>query len=290
MIGVLGGGFGLYGHLAAIAGLGEPIDTLLRYKPIIETRSELRPFLDAIRFVETEDELMRGVSILVLARRPQDNVETAMALSRVHPDVLLVIEKPTGVDARAAAQLHAMLDAAGAHYRTPYLFLYSGWTPLVAGACTRDISIEWRFPRRQAGDSWKYDVHSGGGSLAYYFIHFLPLAILAVGSPEVRAFEVSRTDSSETVQMHVAGPEGSLKVRFEVGEVEPVFTVRVGGAEVWTGATPFGPMPERGAPDPRIPVLQEFYRKEILQRGQLPSLQLPAINLWSRLEQLSVSI
>lgn len=284
MIGVLGGGFGLYGHLAALAGLGRQVHTLRRYRPVLEARPELAPLLDRVAFVDDADELL-SAEILVLARRPQDNLALSRDYRGSSPERgMLVIEKPIAPDPVGALALHDELSRRAIEYRTPYLFLHTDWgDALVAAAAPREIDISWHFPQRNSATSWKQDVDAGGGVLGYYLIHFLPLAVLLdmTGAVDLQQGGASAHDWMEIT---ATGPGGSLRVRMELGDVEATFAVTVDGQPVWAGDGPFGPNPQRGKADTRLPVLQRFYQREVLA-GEEGSKALygPSLQLWQDL-------
>ena len=73
MIGVLGGGFGLYCHLAALSGLGKEVSTLNSYREKLASLPEGSSVLKKTSFFETERELVNNSSIVTIARRPQDH-------------------------------------------------------------------------------------------------------------------------------------------------------------------------------------------------------------------------
>lgn len=287
MIALLGGGFGLYGHLAALVGLNRPVSTLSRYRPILERRPELAPLLDRIVFEDDEDALLSDAEVVVLARRPVDNLALARALIARGKPVRLVIEKPIGPDPASALRLHEALAEAGVDYRTPYLFLHAPWSDALARPC-RELDILWRFGRRNAGDSWKYDAASGGGALAYYFIHFLPVALRWDGQARLAAFETERDGAGERLHLAMVAGDRRLDIRFELGDRPATFEVTCDGSLVTCEDSPFGPPPEPGEPDPRIPILQTFYRDEVFSgRAADTALYAPSLRLWNALEAQS---
>jgi hypothetical protein len=284
MIALLGGGFGLYGHLAALAGLDRPVATLRRYQPMITGRPELAPLLDRIVFQDDEQALLADAEIVVLARRPADNLALARSLAARETPPLLVIEKPIGPDPVAALELHEALAAAGVAYRTPYLFLHAPWTSELVEPYQR-LDIVWRFGRRNAGDSWKYDATSGGGALAYYFIHFLPVALRWDPQARLASFTTEHDEAGERLHLVMSAGARRLEIRFELGDRPATFEVTGDGVRKMTDESPFGPPPLRGEPDPRLPILQRFYRSEVFSDAAAdPALYAPSLRLWKTLE------
>ena len=67
-IGILGGGFGLYGYLPAFYNLGFDIFTLEKYSGFIKNRKDLEKLYDRINFISSEEELFNNVEYLNIAR------------------------------------------------------------------------------------------------------------------------------------------------------------------------------------------------------------------------------
>ena len=71
-IGILGGGFGIYGYLPAAVGNGWNVKLLERYRKSIQDRVELNYCLESCVFVQDESELLGSVDYLVIARIPKE--------------------------------------------------------------------------------------------------------------------------------------------------------------------------------------------------------------------------
>jgi hypothetical protein len=288
VIAILGGGFGLYGHLPAVVGLGERVSTLRRYESFLRDRPELSSLLNDVDLRETEDELLSDAKLVVLARRPADNLAMARRLLDEQRRIRFVIEKPIGPSPVEALILHDRLKAEGIPYDTPYLFLHSDWAAPLRTDDPIEADILWRFPLRNAGDSWKYSDAAGGGPLAYYFIHLLPIAALLGDEAKVTAFRYAQEQDRSTIELRMTGAKGQANFLFQVGDVAPHFAVSFGGGSNWASASPFGPMPARGEADPRIPVLRRFYASDVIpNRPGFRHLQGPALRLWRQLNSPS---
>jgi len=265
MILVLGGGFGLYGHLAALIGEGRRVATLARYRPTVEARIELAPLVDSVEWLDDEPDAIARAGTLVLARRPVDNA----LIARRWPGTRLVIEKPIAArPADADALVRPGLSV-------PYLYLHCDWFDRLAEA--GGGSIDWRIAPSPAGAGWKRDPAEGGGPLAYYFIHCAAVAeALFPGADQ--AFRIT----DKTVILESAG--GRLMQRLEITPMASSFAVKAGAATLFEGDSAFGPTPLAGAPDPRIGPLRRFYRETVFgPRTQAPAFHNAVHHLWQRM-------
>lgn len=274
---VLGGGFGLYGHTAALARMNVPVATLSRYRDEASSRPELAALIDRIDWVDDEATAIAAAGGVVLARRPVDNAATAGLLPPSCRTV--VIEKPIAPSADAADAVAACL--AGRRWAVPYLFLYTDWGMDLIGelAAGGSGTIEWTHRQAAAAGPWKAAEEAGGGPLGFYLVHIL--ALIAAALPDaVLTVELSGEDR---VAIH-AGTR--LRVRFALAPI-PAFEA------VWSGASyrsagPFGAAPVRGEPDPRIGPLQRFYHQVLDAPETLPppSLHAAVHEHWRRLAPL----
>ena len=265
MILVLGGGFGLYGHVAALAMMGCEVATLARYRPVIEGRPELAPLLDRVILVE-EAQGVRDATIVTLAQRPHDNRAAAERLAEAGFAGGLVIEKPAGPDPEAAHRLQHTLFAAGLRWAVPYLFLYADWAQQIRDAVVQsagaDVTLSWSFPQSRTSRAWKREPKAGGGSLGFYFIHCIALAEwLAEGAANSA---LSGTSSATVIELAGSVNNSHISFRFDKQCPEAHFLVRINGRAIARAATPFGALPQAGMLDPRIPLLQRFYESTVM--------------------------
>ena len=287
MISVLGGGFGLYGHLPALIDLGFPVSTLDRYRTALQARPELSCFIPQVSFVEDEEELVAQANVLVLARRPCDHFPIIQNLVQHRKDIQIVVEKPIAVNSRTAGQLHQMMIDAGIRYHVPYLFPHCRWTRAIwhtvaSRGCS--VHLEWEMDFRNPASSWKYDPGVGGGIVAYYAINFLPLMLKALGPAAL----CRRVNYVEGRHLSFVASIGDVEIlcRFAFRD-EPSFRVVINGVETFRSATPFGEPHVSALPDPRIGVLKCFYRKEVFAQKQDALNHAQLIPMWNALEDHS---
>ena len=97
--GVLGGGFGIYGWLSALSYFsGIKIFTLYKYKEKLLKRHDienLNSLIDKIKWFDNEDLLIKYAEVLIIARRPLDQVKVINKLLNQFWIGSLIIEKPT---------------------------------------------------------------------------------------------------------------------------------------------------------------------------------------------------
>lgn len=283
MILVLGSGFGLYGHLAALALEHAPVATLTRYREAAERRSELVPLLDRVLWVDDEEGALADAEMTCLVRRPADNAAIADRLCEMGIGGLLVIEKPVAPDPIGAKRLEARLGRGGRRWAVPYLFIYTDWYAQVVDRLRdgRSVRIDWSHQQSLLVRGWKQRGEDGGGALAFYFIH--ALALVEDALPGAR-LQLSDPGDAGTMRVRAEGDAGSLTVAFMLaGRMS--FEVSVEGETLFAAASPFGPVPAAGALDPRIPVLRRFYQS--VRSGDLPTpeFHIAVTRHWQRLAE-----
>jgi predicted dehydrogenase len=321
MILVVGGGFGLYGHVAALAGAGREVATLAAYRERAKARPELAHLLPRISWVDDVMVAAREVEALVLARTPGQNAELVRALMAQNSGATLVIEKPVAETPIAATALEAKLAAADRRWAVPYLFAECDWadTARVALAAGKSVEIDWGHHQSPMVRGWKREADAGGGAIAFYFIHFIALAeTLMPGCNPVFDMALDSAgvvtgcsmnlprhcEQSEAIQggarntglvglrpptAHSARNDENvaLQLSFSLGQ-EAKFRVRIDGQSTLDTATPFGPIPTAGSPDPRIPMLATFHQRVATDpQFQPPAFHSAITRHWAALEAIA---
>lgn len=265
MILVLGGGFGLYGHLAALAGMDRPVAVPARYRARLLDRPELAELDSRIKWVD-EDRALAAASHVVLARRPEDNAAMAEALIQRGYTGFLVSEKPLAPSPARSEVLGERLAAAGIDFAVPYLLLNCAWTPDVRAALaggSRRVRIDWAFRQSASAWAWKRMPDQGGGNLAFYFIHCIALAEGLLAGADYRWSYAAGGEGREKITLIAERDGAVLEIIFDQMANDTYFRIAVDDAPILLENTPFGGVPQRGVPDPRIPVLQSFYRDDV---------------------------
>jgi predicted dehydrogenase len=286
LIGVLGSGFGLYGHIPALVELGYPVKTLARYQTVLDSRSELAALRSKLKFVETEAEVLAQTVAIVLARRPQDNVQQAISLRTTSASLpTLVMEKPLASTPQGAASL--LQEFAGAQVRTPFLLRWCNWTPAlqrVLGSGGKRLAIEWGYSPSGPPSRWKANHMAGGGMLGFYFIHVIAFITFLFPQFTISRFFVEADDAGTRLELEVVAGNQAARVSFEAGGARNFFRTVVDDQVIESADTPFGPTPRAGVRDPRIDVLKRFYAQEVFGLAP-PSEQARIVALWTELRR-----
>lgn len=267
MIAVFGSGFGLYGHLPALAELGHDISVPLRYRFAFDERAELEPYRSVVHFVDNEAILLSKANLAVLARRPADNEAMARQVALFRQPPQLVIEKPPAPTPQAALELQGALEKAQVRYATPYLLEYCDWARdcknKIATGQGVEITLTWYFNSPKANKSWKAKPEYGGGPLNYYFIHLIALAGFLLGDYCLVECWTAAEGGNRKIGMVATNGPLRFTAAFCTGPADSLFSLTIDGAVVIASATPFGSVPRLGEHDPRINVLKRFYTAEV---------------------------
>ena len=186
MLGILGGGFGLYGYLPAAATLlQEPVLLLNKYKPIIDSRQELFCFKDQINWLESEEELIKTADSLVISRRPIDQ-EALVSKCLLQKNLKrIMFEKPLASSPQKAEKILAQVANSNKYCSAGFTFRYTNWAiqlkeKILNGEFPEHESIilTWHFMADHFSrnlESWKMDHTQGGGAIRFYGVHVIGL-------------------------------------------------------------------------------------------------------------------
>ena len=258
-VGILGGGFGLYGYMPACLGLGWKVHTLRRYHDIIVNRPELQSYVSQIDFHDHEESLTSTVDTLICARDPDSQEKLVKFIDRSFDHLFL--EKPLTSNAVKHIEVLDRLVAKKQNFSVGYLFSYTGWFNQVLSLASMksltNVEIEWSIKPNES--DWKFNKKSGGGLGSYYGIHFIPLIIsmgLTLGDIRVTSSEKSLFISS----LKESVIDLSIKIdllgspRFDL-TLDGVVDARTMKSSL---GSPFGDIPIKGIPDPRIGMLARY--------------------------------
>ena len=208
MLGILGGGFGLYGYLPAAAKLlQEPVLLLKKYKPIIDSRQELFSFKDQIIWLESEEELMQTADSLVISRRP---IDQEALVSRCLLEVNLkrvMFEKPLATSPEKAQKILQLMANSNKYCSVGFNFRFTNWAiqlkeKLLNGEFSEheSINLSWHFMADHFSrniESWKMDHAQGGGAIRFYGIHVIAL-LAELGYEHVESSSVLTSNSKHS--------------------------------------------------------------------------------------------
>lgn len=306
--GILGAGFGLYGHLpAAVTAGAENVVLLNRYRNVFADRSELNRFKDCVRWVETEDDLLAVCDTLVLARAPSANFRLLPACLR-HPNIQrFMIEKPPGPTPSAARAFFDQLASTSCRVSLPFRHL--GWAKSalrflrLEENAAGELNIEWSFIAhhfRGPKDTWKKRHIDGGGPLRFYGIHLIAL-LAEAGFETAESSSVTRTNCGSFVrwEAHFVRPgRASARVSVDSNIEKEIFSVTALDSQaievtsIFESKSPFGMIgngAERGrnSQDFRVASLGEVYKS--FREEDLGFMELNAglVRLWESVEHIT---
>ncbi len=204
MLGILGGGFGLYGYLpAAVELLQEPVLLLEKYKPAIDSRKELVNFKDQIIWLKSEEELMQTADSLVISRRPLDQealISNSLLLKNLKR---IMLEKPLACSPENAQKILNQIEKSNKKCSVGFTFRYTNWAKNLERAIFNDgfskpetLSLSWNFMAdhfSHNSESWKKQHTQGGGSIRFYGIHVVAL-LAEWGYDQVESSSVSNSN------------------------------------------------------------------------------------------------
>jgi predicted dehydrogenase len=181
MIGIIGSGFGLYGHLPALC-VGKQVSVLIpiRYKNTFQQRVELSSFDKFISWAKDENEVVNSCETVVIAIWPMGQPELIKKCLLSATVKNLILEKPLAVSPELSIEILEMLMVSGKNFRIMYSFIYTDWSIKITEATKKtdsyDLIIKWNFMAHHYRDSlqtWKKNHSIGGGAIRFYGIHLI---------------------------------------------------------------------------------------------------------------------
>jgi len=176
-VGILGGGFGLYGYLPAFANLEYEIFTLSKYESFVKKRADLNQYIKGINFLKEED-LINKVDYICIARNPESQYEFIVNYKNFEFNHLY-LEKPIGHNAAAYKKCLENLEIQKTKFSVFYSLTYMDWYSNIVEEIMQGIDksfqIEWKI--KQSASTWKQNSSKGGGLLKFYGIHFIKMFI-----------------------------------------------------------------------------------------------------------------
>ncbi len=179
-VGILGGGFGLYGYLPAACGIaGVQVALPERYRGTVRERAELEHLESRVHWVAADHELFTVADTLVIARRPADQVALVHAMPAHSRVRRIVLEKPIAPTPREAAALLDAIRARGLGVRAGFSMAYTSWAaalPALLHAQGGQCRVSWQFMAHHFTHDrhgWKREHQEGGAALRFYGIQLL---------------------------------------------------------------------------------------------------------------------
>jgi predicted dehydrogenase len=294
-VAILGAGFGLYGYLPALHAISCRIILPERYRATIQNRIELAYLVSSITFVQTENEAIDLADVLIVARRPIDQLGLVRGLLHRKNPHRLLLEKPLAPNPVAASALLGQLEASGKIVRVGYLFGYTDWGQQLVSRAEElrgDLQIKWLFrAHHYAVDqyNWKRAEIDGGGALRFYGIQLISL-LAALGFDQVRASSVSAKQHGEAVTWRatLANPCGArCQLEVETDAPQTTFAVTAPALGMMISRQdPFSAAPDDQ--DRRVPLLVQLCRAFLFTERATDPSDRAAIDLWRAIENVTV--
>jgi hypothetical protein len=256
-VGILGGGFGLYGYMPAFVDLGMDVFTLSRYKQELESRPELSGLLGRVKFLSTEEEIVRSIEVIAIARNPssQEKFVEGMASSFTH----LFLEKPLASSVKEQERCLEKLISLKQNFSISYLFRYCDWWSkaknLLNSTSNSSVVISWGVP--ESVNNWKSLNSEGGGIGSYYGTHLIPLIHDLGFEFEIQDF-LHESDLN-IIARNLVGSTLKIKI-FRATTQNFMIYEDLGFSKnlIYEAQTPFGDIGRKGVADSRVPVLMNY--------------------------------
>ena len=181
-IGIIGGGFGLYGYVPAAFESGLEVHTLQKYKAQIAARPDISGLFSVLHFHSDITALLAATDILALAVTPQLQEQIITEFKTELSGKRLILEKPLSKNNDSSLRLLQSLQENGSECYFGFLAPYTSWFQelshlLLDQKNTGQVKMKWQFHSAafatQKEPSWKASIGQGGGCLYFYACHLV---------------------------------------------------------------------------------------------------------------------
>ncbi len=256
-VGILGGGFGLYGYLPAFANLQFEIFTLSKYENYIKKRPDLSKYIDKVNFLNEEKELIKNVDYINIARNPESQYQFLIH-NKPYSFKHLYIEKPIAHQTIAYKKCIENFETENTSFSVFYSLTYMDWYNNIIEEIQQEIDKEytilWKI--KQKSSSWKQDISRGGGMLKFYGIHFIQMFI------DAKLTLKNITMSKNKLEINLESKNINFLTIFIESSDKNSFSVYKNKEILINSSNPFlrEIIPE--LPDPRIEILEKYIQSD----------------------------
>ena len=185
--GILGGGFGIYGWLSALKDNDEiKIHTLTKYKENIFSRDEFYNIRNKIIWDDLEDNILKNSDILIIARRPIDQLNLLRKIVINSYKCSLILEKPIAPSPDESEIILKEIKNNKNNIIINFTLNQTNWANKIIDAIKskskKKIFVKWdlmayhyKHHKKNSMLSWKAYKDAGGGALRFYCIHLVHL-------------------------------------------------------------------------------------------------------------------
>ena len=256
-VGILGGGFGLYGYLPAFANLDFEIFTLEKYERFIRKRDDLTKYIKDINFLKEED-LLSKVDYISISRNPENQYKFLVNYKDYEFNHLY-LEKPIAHNTVSYKKCIENLEIQKTNFSVFYSLTYMDWyrniIEEIMEGTNQNFKIEWKI--KQSVSTWKQDVLKGGGLLNFYGIHFFKMFIdsnLMLKNAKMSGDKLEIKLESENFN--------SLKIKIESSD-KNLFSIYKNEELQINSFNPFLKEIIPELPDPRIEIIEKYIKSNL---------------------------
>ncbi len=256
-VGILGGGFGLYGYLPAFANLDFEIFTLEKYERFIRKRADLTKYIKDINFLKEED-LLSKVDCISISRNPESQYKFLVNYKDYEFNHLY-LEKPIAHNTVSYKKCIENLEIQKTNFSVFYSLTYMDWyrniIEEIKEGANQNFKIEWKI--KQSVSTWKQDVSKGGGLLNFYGIHFFKMFIdsnLMLKNAKMSGDKLEIKLKSENFN--------SLKINIESSD-KNLFSIYKNEELQINSFNPFLKEIIPELPDPRIEIIEKYIKSNL---------------------------
>lgn len=191
MIGIIGGGFGLYGYLPAVCQYytNELVLIEKRHKCKFLKRSELSQYENRIIWKDSPDDVIDNVKILILSIPPIHVKNYLNSIINSPTIKKLIVDKPICENPYITKDFIEKIELAGIQVVSSYLFIYTKWVSNLNK--NKKYIIEWNIKNNNSQNSWKRNNTLGGGEINFYGIHLLSVIAYVFDNPNMFKFFIN---------------------------------------------------------------------------------------------------
>ncbi len=308
MTGIIGSGFGLYGHLPAIAQVDtEPILLPRRYKSKFDKRPELIQFNNRIVWTGNDEYILDNSNSIVLSIWPKGQlywVEKCLMHSNIQ---YLLLEKPIAISPQLSEALLTKLINSKVIFRVAYSFIYTKWfdeiDEILRKENVRSIKIKWNFLAHHYKlnlNNWKRYKSLGGSVIRFYGIQILAFISFFGFTKAIESKTVGSTedDSSKWEAHFQDGQRKKCEIWIDSKSIVNEFDIElICEKEIYTNESkiiklkdPFSDI-ENGLSglDPRVEIIKKIYLslKHNINDDKYYKLYQDTNELWSKIESIN---
>lgn len=303
MIGILGSGFGLYGYLPAAAGISlEPILLPIRYKDKFFDRLELQKFTNQICWVDSDQELIKEATTVIISKRPNDQFDLLSKLLNQSQIRNIIFEKPFAQNPEQAMKMQESIRGSDKRCSVGFIFRYLPWAILQKNELHTKKSLspkicelKWQFMAHHYENdihNWKRINSDGGGVIRFFGIHLIAL-LAEWGYDNVNHSEVFMGPQDGDYSKWDATFSGSdlpdFRVQIDSYNSNSLFFIKnnLDSAFLYKARDPFGDdyvMHSNNSIDPRCEYIKKVLIENSVQNDLWPDRFSQAIKLWKIVE------